>query len=200
MKNDLKETYTLVSSEESIDEFIKSNENTLEILNAIRPKLTEHFPDSEFSLELCDELKWTTEPKLLVNVHIDHETFFNGLLRHFNEIYDGIGYLTEDIFCPVVLFADLSNDSYERMEYDCAINLIARTAYFNGDFDRNFQREMTLRDIPKSQKRREIIEYCIKHPSADISDIVYDLQLDLFDVDDIIDELESEGMKLDVKY
>ena len=59
---------------------------------------------------------------------------------------------------------------------------------------------MILRNIPKSQKRREILEYCMKHPSSDISDIVYDLQLDLFDVDDIIDELESEGMNLDVQY
>lgn len=38
----------------------------------------------------------------------------------------------------------------------------------------------------------------MKNPN--ISDIVFDLQLELFDVDDIITELEEKGMKLNVKY
>lgn len=76
----------------------------------------------------------------------------------------------------------------------------ARTSYFISDFDKNFWREMTLRDIPKSQKTAEIMDYCSRHPSSDISYIVYDIKLDLFDVDDIIDELESEGIRLDVRY
>ena len=48
--------------------------------------------------------------------------------------------------------------------------------------------------------KEEILEYCKNHPTSDISDIVFDLRLDLFDVDDIIDELEENGIKLDIKY
>ena len=102
--------------------------------------------------------------------------------------------------CPIVLFPHLSNESYDKRSYDSAINLIARTAYFNNDFDRNMQREMTIRDIPKSQMKKEIIEYCRDNPNPDLSDIVYDLQLDLFDVDSLIDEIESEGIELNVKW
>ena len=164
------------------------------------PHLSNHFPDSRFSLEICDELEWTTEQKLLINISVDEEMFFNGMLTHFNEIYSKIDYLIEDIFCPVVLFPDLGNENYDRMNYNCAINLVARNAYFNSDFDKNMQREMTLREIPKEQQRKEIIEYCKRHPSPDLSDMVYDLRLDLFDVDDVIDELEMEGMELNVIY
>ena len=81
-----------------------------------------------------------------------------------------------------------------------AINLIARTAYFNNDFDENFQREITLREIPKEQQITEIIEYCKSHKNPNLSDMVFDLQLDLFDVDRIIDELEEQGIELNVKF
>ena len=77
---------------------------------------------------------------------------------------------------------------------------MARTAYFNRDFDKNFQREMTLREILKSQMRKEIIEYCEIHHNPDLSDIIFDLRLDLLDVDRIIDEIENEGIKLNVKW
>ena len=73
-------------------------------------------------------------------------------------------------------------------------------AYFNNDFEQNELREVTLREIPKSQQEDEIIEYCKIHENPDISDIVYDLRLDLFDVDDIIDELEEKGIQLNVRY
>lgn len=192
--------YILKSPENEINEFIKSNENTLEILAIIEPLLIKHFPDTVFSLELCNCLEWTTEEKLLLNVHIEEKMFFNGILTHFNEIYEKIDYLIEDMMCPVVLFPHLSNDSYEKMSYNSAINLIARTAYFNNDFDKNMQREMTLREIPKEQMKKEIIEYCNMHQNPDLSDIVFDLQLDLFDVDSLIDEIESEGLKLNVKW
>ena len=187
--------FKLISPEKSIAEFIKNNEKTPEILDAIKPQIIKHFPESEFSLEICDELEWTTESKLLVNVCVSHEVFFNGIVNHFNEIYENIGYLIEDILCPIVLFPQLSNEKYDKMSYNSAINLIARTSYFNRDFDKNFQREMTLRDIPKSQMEKEIVEYCKIHENPDLSDIVFDLQLDLVDVDKIIDELE-----LDVKW
>lgn len=81
-----------------------------------------------------------------------------------------------------------------------AINLVARTAYFNNYNNGIIQREMSFRDIPKSQQVEEIIEYCKTHKNPHISDIVYDLQLELFAVDDIIDELEQEGIELDVQY
>lgn len=126
--------------------------------------------------------------------------FFNGMLNHFNDIYEEIaGYIGES-FCPIVLFPDLSNDDYDRMSYNSAINLMARTTYFSSDSDKNLQREMSIREIPKKQKEKEIIEYCQRHPSPDLSDVVYDLRLDLFDVDEIIDELEETGMKLNVGY
>lgn len=200
MKHDLNQNYILISPENEICAFIDNNENTLEILNSINPLLVNHFPNTTFSLELCDKLGWTTEEKLLINVHVSEKVFFNGILTHFNAIYEKIDYLIEDIFCPIVLFPYLSNDSYDKMGCDSAINLIAKTAYFNSDFDKNLQREMSLREIPKSQMKKEIIEYCTNNPNPDLSDIVFDLQLDLFDVDGIIDEIESEGMKLDVKW
>ena len=200
MNYNLKRDYEFVSPENEINEFINTNKNTIEILNEIRPDLVKYFPDSTVSLEISDELDWTTERKLLVNVSVEEETFFNQILLYFNEIYRKIDYLIEDIFCPIVLFAELGNDNYDRMSYYSAINLIARTAYFNSDFDKNMQREMTLREIPKSQKKEEILEYCKNHPSADISDIVFDLRLDLFDVDEIIDKLKEEGKKLEVKF
>ena len=126
--------------------------------------------------------------------------FFNGMLNHFNDIYSEIEPLIKDILCPVVLFPELDNDRYDKLGNLSAINLIARTAYFNSDFDENYQREMTLREIPKDQQVKEIIEYCKTHKNPNISDIVFDLQLDLFDVDTIIDELEEKGINLKVKY
>lgn len=192
--------YMLISGEDEIKKFIESNENTKEILEAIKPQLKKHFPNSKLSLEICNSLVWTTETKLLVNVNVSEEMFFNGMLTHFNEIYETINPLIEDIFCPIVLFPDLGNDKYDKFYYDCAINLIARTSYFNSDFDKNLQREMSLRDIPKSQKEKEIIEYLNTHENVDLSDLVFDLQLDLFDVDDILDELAEKGIDLNVKY
>ena len=197
MKNN---EYILISPENQIKKFIENNENTKEILEVIMPQLKKHFPNSKLSLEICNSLAWTTETKLLVNVSVSEEMFFNGMLTHFNEIYESINPLIEDIFCPIVLFPDLENDKYDKFSYDCAINLIARTSYFNSDFDKNMQREMSLRDIPKSQKEKEIIEYLNIHQNVDLSDLVFDLQLDLFDVDDILDELAEKGIDLNVKY
>lgn len=62
------------------------------------------------------------------------------------------------------------------------------------------QREMSLREIPKHQKEKEIMEYCNKNGEVDLSDLVYDLQLDLFDVDDILEELIENGIELNVRY
>lgn len=163
-------------------------------------QLNNHFPNCKLSLEVCDKLTWSSESKLLVNINVSEEMFFNGMLNHFNEIYDYISPIIEDQLCPVVLFPNLSNDKYDKFGRFSAINLIARTSYFNNDFDENFQREMVLREIPKEQQVEEIIEYCKSHENPNISDMVFDLQLDLFDVDRIIDELEEDGINLNVIY
>ena len=126
--------------------------------------------------------------------------FFNGMLDNFNDIYSNIEPLIENIICPIVLFPEIKNYNEYKTKENSAINLIARMAYFNNDFEQNELREVTLREIPKSQQEDEIIEYCKIHENPDISDIVYDLRLDLFDVDDIIDELEEKGIQLNVRY
>ena len=193
MNGNLKKHFELNSPKTELKQFFNDNENAVEILNEIHPHLFKHFPHAKFSLEVCGELEWTTEQKLLLNVHVSEDTFFNGILDPFNEIYGKIDPLIQDDFCPIVLFPFLSNEKYDRMSYNSVINLVARTAYFNGDFDKNLQREMTIRDIPKNQQKAEVIEYCKNHPNPDFSDIIYDLRLDIFDVDDIIDE---EGLKV----
>lgn len=200
MIGDLSEKYDLLSKKREVEGFINKNPATIEVLNEMHPHILGHFPDSKPSLELCDELKWTTERKLLVNIHVSEETFFNGMLERLNDIYEKTEPLLEDVICPVVLFPDLSNGKYDRFGRYGAISLIARTAYFNGEFDENFQREMTIREIPKERQIEEILCYCRSHENPNISDIVFDLQLDLFDVDDIIDELEEKGIKLNVEY
>ena len=200
MSNQLNSKYNFLSPEKEIYDFINENENTLKIINAMEPQLIKHFPNNELSIEICDKLGWTTETKLLLNVHVDEEMFFNGMLDHFNEIYHDIKPLIENIENTVVLFPKISNKNFDRLSNTSAINLMARTAYFNNYNNGIIQREMSFREIPKSQQVDEIIEYCRTHNNPNISDIVYDLQLELFTVDDILDELEEKGIHLDVKY
>ena len=104
MRNDLNKEFLLISPKEEINEFIQNNENTLEILEAIKPQLTKHFPNTKFSLEVSDQINWTTETKLLLNVHVGEEMFFNGMLNHFNDISAEIEPLIDDMLCPIVLF------------------------------------------------------------------------------------------------
>ena len=200
MLENLNNTYTLISPENKINEFMTSDENTLTILKAMEPHLIRNFPNNEFSLEICDSLGWTTETKLLLNVEVSQEMFFNGILDHFNDIYRQIEPTIADIENTIVLFPDVKDVKIDKMSNTNAVNVIARTAYFNNYNDGIIQREMSFRDIPKDQQRKEIIEYCKTHQNPNISDIVYDLQLKLFDVDDIIAELEESGIELDVKY
>lgn len=200
MLEELKNNYTLISPEKQINEFINENRNTISILNAIEPQIIKHFPNNRLSLEVCDDLGWTTETKLLLNIQVDEEMFFNGMLDHFNDIYAEIRHITEDIENTVVLFPEIDGKNFDKLSNNSAINLIARTAYFNNYNNGIIQREMSFRDIPKSQQISEIIEYCRNHDNPNISDIVYDLQLELFVVDDIIDELEQKGINLNVEY
>ena len=193
MKTDLEKQFHLKSPEKQINDFIKSNKNTLEILNAIQPQLIRHFPKSKFSLEVTDRLNWTSESKLLVNVHVKEEMFFNGMLNHFNDIYSEIEPLIKDILCPVVLFPELDNDRYDKMSNLSAINLIARTAYFNNDYDGSIDQEILIREIPRKQAKMEIIEYCKSHEDIFAPDIEKELQIDFTDICEILEELEYEG-------
>ena len=199
MNVDLTEDYTLISQNE-IKNFVENNQETLTFLNAIKPHLKQHFPKTKFSLEVCDKLEWTTETKLLLNIHVSEKIFFNGMLNHLNNIYKEIEPLIEDNLCPIVLFHNWDNDNYDKLSKYSAINIIARIAYFNNDFDENNLREMTIREIPLTQQKSEIIQYCKSHIRPNFSDIVYDLQLDIFDVDRLIDEIKKEGINLNVQY
>jgi hypothetical protein len=190
----------ILNSPEKIENFLKSKKDTLKILEAMENPLNRNFPDNEFSLEICDEICWTTETKLLLNVQVSQEMFFNGILDHFNDIYREIEPVIEDIENTVVLFPKIENLKVDRMKNTSAVNVIARTAYFNNYNGGTIQREMSLRDIPKKQQTQEIIDYCKSHENPNITDIVYDLQSPLFDVDDIITELEEKGINLNVNY
>ena len=74
--------YILLSPENEINEFIKNNENASEILTEIEPLLSRHFPNTAFSLELCNCLEWTNEEKLLVNV-LESVLFGKQFIVHF---------------------------------------------------------------------------------------------------------------------
>lgn len=200
MLENLENRYILISSKKRIEEFIRENQDTLNIIRAMGPHIKSHFPYNDLSLEVCDNLGWTTETKLLLNVSVDENMFFNGMLDHFNDIYAEIESVIEDIENTVVLFPKIIGKDYDKMSNTSAINLIARTAYFNNYNDGIVQREMSFREIPKPQQVQEIIEYCKNHENPNISDIVYDLQLELFAVDNILDELNEKGIKLNVKY
>ena len=182
-----------LKSPEEIEKFINDNEKTVEILNAMEPHLKKYFPKSRYSLEVCDELNWTSETKLLLNVNVSEKVFFNGILNNFNNIYSEIEPLIEDILCPVVLFPKIINKQFDRMDNNCAINLIARTAYFNNDYDGSVESEISLRDIPREQQKQEIIYYCNTHEDIWAPDIVDELLLDYDDVNEILEELEKEG-------
>jgi predicted ArsR family transcriptional regulator len=56
-----------------------------------------------------------------------------------------------------------------------------------------FYISFSQRDIPKSQQKREIIEYCNTHEDIFAQDIERELQIDFHDVCMILDELEEEG-------
>ena len=80
----------------------------------MKPLLQKHFSKNKLSLEVCDDLKWTSETKLLLNVHVKEEMFFNGMLSHFNNIYREIEPIIENIMCPVVLFPYLNNEKMKK--------------------------------------------------------------------------------------
>lgn len=85
------------------------------------------------------------------------------------------------------------------MNNNSAINLIARTAYFNNNYDGNVEREIRIRYISKPPQRKEIIEYCNTHEDIYAPDIEEELQIDFNDVCEILDELEIEGIITEIK-
>lgn len=97
---------------------------------------------------------------------VSEDMFFNGMLTHFNDIYKEIEPIIEDIENTVVLFPEINNKKFDKMDNNSAINLIARTAYFNNYNDGIIQREMSFREIPKKQQIEEIIEYCKNHEKS----------------------------------
>ena len=198
MFENLNNEYKLISPK-SVEDFVAENEMAKEIVTAMDPYLHDSFPDAEFSLEVSNNIDWTTETKLLLNVGVCDEVFFNGMLDYFNDIYAHIEPLIEDILCPVVLFPKIKNKSFDNMANNSAINLIARTAYFNNDYDGSIEREIGLRDIPRNQQKQEIIEYCNTHDDIFAPDIEDELKIDFQDVCDILDELENEGIIHEVR-
>ena len=192
MFEELSNDYKLIYPK-NVENFLNDNDVAREIITAMDPHLHQFFPNAEFSLEVSNQINWTTETKLLLNVEVSDEVFFNGMLDHLNEVYSRVEYLIDDILCPVVLFPQIKNKSFDKMANNSAINLIARTAYFNNDYDGTIEREIGLRDIPRDQQKQEIIEYCDTHDDIFALDIEEELQIDYHDVCDILDELEKEG-------
>ena len=77
---------------EKFDEFIKKYNNgeieyentplddAYELLEKAKPYLKETFPQGEFELELYCDLSGEGDHSLLVNIHVDDETFNNGFM------------------------------------------------------------------------------------------------------------------------
>lgn len=199
MISELKKSFHFKSSDNDIRQFIEDNGDVLIILDAIKPQLHKHFPSTIFSLEVSDEIAWTSETKLLLNVHVGEEMFFNGMLNHFNAIYSQIKPLIENTFSPIVLFPHIENEEYDKITSNSTINLIARTSYFNNDYCGGVESEMLIRDAPKDLQKPEIIQYCQDHDDIFAPDIEKVSKLDFFDICEVLDELESEGMICEIK-
>jgi hypothetical protein len=60
--------------------FIKKHENILELLDESKHYLKETFPQGEFELEVYCDLSGEEAHSLLVNIHVDDETFNNGFM------------------------------------------------------------------------------------------------------------------------
>ena len=193
MKFDLNEHYTLISPK-NIEEFIEDNKITIQLLNKIKTPLENNFPNSKISLEVCDHLEWTDDTKLLVNISVSEDMFFNGILENFNNIYKEIQPILDEYVSTIILFPEINGKDLKnvRMNSNSAINLLARTAYFNTYNGYEIQREITLRDIPKNQQKEEIISYCKIHNIIDSWQIAEKLRLETNEVEEILEELKKE--------
>lgn len=186
-----------------IKDFIERNQNIRIMLNEVKPKLNKYFPESKLTLELCDNLKWSDDIKLLINIDVDETMFYNGLINNLNNIYDNISHLREDVSNDIVLFPKLISETLysQNINPDRLCNYIARECYFNSENKGvKIVKEIRIREIPKKQKINEIIQYCSTHNKPHITDIVNDLSLDLVETDEIIDDLFEKGINLNVRY
>lgn len=66
--------------------FIKRHENLLELLDKTKPYLKETFPQGEFELEMYCDLSGEGDHSLLVNIHVDDETFNNGFMLKIHHV------------------------------------------------------------------------------------------------------------------
>ncbi len=177
-----------------VEHFIKENEITLKLIKSIEKPLINKFPHSEFTLEVCNSLEWTDDKKLLINISVSEDMFFNGLLDNFNGIYKEIQPILDEYVSTIVLFPEIKNKNLNnvKMNSNSAINLMARTAYFNTYNNYELIKEITLRDIPRKQQKEEIIQYCNTHDIIDSWDIAEKLRLESDDVEEILEELTQE--------
>lgn len=191
--NQLNKNYKLKSPNE-IEEFIRNNKITIKLLESIERPLNDNFPNSRITLEVCDELEWTDDTKLLVNINVSEKMFFNGILSNFNLVYQEIQPILDEYVSTIVLFPEIENIDLHavKMNSNSAINLLARTAYFNTYKNYEIEREITLRDIPKKQQKEEIINYTKNHDIIDSFEISDELRLDVNDVEEILEELQIE--------
>jgi hypothetical protein len=195
MINKLSDKYILISPK-TVEKFIKENEITLKLLNDIELPLKENFPDSKISLEVCDDLEWVDDAKLLVNMSVDENMFFNGILDNFNNVYKEIQTYLDEYVSTIVLFPEINGKDLTpiRMNSNSAHNLIARTAYFNPGCNYEINIEITLREIPREQRREEILDYCKSHDTIDSSEIAFELRLESYEVNEILEELKNENI------
>ncbi|MDD3409169.1 MAG: hypothetical protein PHY33_07750 [Methanobacteriaceae archaeon] len=88
-----------------------------------------------------------------------------------------------------------------EMEYNQINNLVNKGLYLNSaDFLREAIREklrnineINIKEMDHDTAKNKIINYCKENQKVLLSDIADDLELDIFLVNDIIDELINEG-------
>lgn len=156
----------------------------------------ETFPNSKITLEVCDSLEWTDNTKLLINISVNEDMFFNELLDNFNNIYKEIQPILDEYVSTIVLFPEIENKRLDnvKMNSNSAINPIARTAYFNTYNNYELVKEITLRDIPKQQQTDEILQYSQTHDILDSWQIAEELRLETSAVEEILNELKQNGL------
>ena len=77
--------------------FIKKHENLLELLEKTKPYLKETFPHGEFELEVYCDLSGEGDHSLLINIHVDDETFNNGFSEKIHDVNTQIYPIKKDL-------------------------------------------------------------------------------------------------------
>ena len=81
----LEEFYEL-SEPQKVYCFIKKHEKLMDLLEITEPHLKETFPYGKFELEVYCDLSGEGNHSLLLNIHVDNETFNNGFSEKIHEI------------------------------------------------------------------------------------------------------------------